>query len=256
MVTAIILAGGVGSRVGAGIPKQFIEVLGKPILAYTLDIYQQHPEVDAIEVVCHASYIEYCKDMCVKYGHTKVRWICNGGETFQDSCMNGIYHLQDKITKDDTIMIHYGGAPFTTQDELTDAIRVAKEKGNAVCGIPCFQLMGTRDKVTDERPETKDASSLGISPSSFVSECSKEWVDRDQFIQITCPYCFNYGFVLDLYEEAKEKDLLDKVEPHTTTLMQYMGYPLYLSKGYQSNMKITTKEDLKMFEGWCLANAI
>lgn len=235
MVTAIILAGGVGSRVGAGIPKQFIEVLGKPILAYTLDIYQQHPEVDAIEVVCHASYIDYCKEMCAKYGHTKVRWICNGGETFQDSCMNGIYYLQDKITKNDTIMIHYGGAPFTTKDELTDAIRVAKEKGNAVCGIPCFQLMGTRDIIDD-------------------CEASKEWVDRDNYIQITCPYCFNYGFVLDLYEEAKVKNLLDKVEPHTTTLMQYMGYPIYLSKGYQSNMKITTKEDLKMFEGWILAN--
>lgn len=241
MITAIILAGGVGSRVGAGIPKQFIEVLGKPILAYTLDIYQQHPEVDAIEVVCHANYIDYCKEMCEKYGHTKVRWICNGGETFQDSCMNGIYHLQDKITKDATIMIHYGGAPFTTQDELTEAIRVAKKMGNAVCGIPCFQLMGTRD-----RHET--------SGTSETIEASKEWVDRDNYIQITCPYCFNYGFVLDLYEEAKQKNLLDKVEPHTTTLMQYMGYPLYLSKGYQSNMKITTKEDLKMFEGWCLAN--
>lgn len=235
MVTAIILAGGVGSRVGAGIPKQFIEVMGKPILAYTLDIYQQHPEVDVIEVVCHASYIDYCKEMCEKYGHTKVRWICNGGETFQDSCMNGIHHLANKITKDDYIMIHYGGAPFTTQEELTDAIRVCKEKGNAVCGIPCFQLMGTR--------ETYDAY-----------EASKEWVDRDKFIQITCPYCFNYGFVLDLYKEAEEKDLLDKVEPHTTTLMQYMGHQLYLSKGYQSNMKITTKEDLKMFEGWIMAN--
>lgn len=233
MITAIILAGGIGSRVGAGIPKQFIKVFGKPILAYTLDIYQQHPEVGAIEVVCHASYIDYCKEMCEEYGHTKVRWICNGGETFQDSCMNGIYHLQDKISKDDTIMIHYGGAPFTTQDELTDAIRVAKEKGNAVCGIPCFQLMGTRENFDD-------------------FEASKEWVDRDRYIQITCPYCFNYGFVLDLYEEAKEKNLLNKVEPHTTTLMQYMGYPLYLSKGYQSNLKITTKEDIEIFQGFLL----
>ena len=132
-------------------------------------------------------------------------------------------------------MIHYGGAPFSTQDELTDAIRVAKEKGNAVCGIPCFQLMGSRNKIEND-------------------EASKEWVDRDNYIQITCPYCFNYGFVLDLYEEAKDKNLLNKVEPHTTTLMQYMGNPLYLSKGYQSNMKITTKEDLMMFEGWVLVN--
>lgn len=229
---AIILAGGVGSRVGAGIPKQFIEVLGKPVIVYTMQIYQQHPDIDAIEVVCHASYIDYLHEIVEKHNLTKVQWVTNGGETFQDSCMNGIHFLAGKISKDDNILIHYAAAPFTTADEITDAIRVCKEKGNAVCGIPCFQLMGTRNE----------------------GEVSKEWVDRDKYIQITCPYCFNYGFVLNLYKEAEKKELLDKVEPHTTTLMQYMGYQLYLSKGYQSNMKITTKEDLKMFEGWILAN--
>lgn len=231
MTTAIILAGGVGSRVGAGIPKQFIEVLGKPILAYTIEIYQQHPEIDAVEVVCHSDYMDYCREMCRKYGYAKVKWVCNGGETFQDSCMNGINNLTDKISHDDLIMIHYGAAPFTSQNTLTDAIRVAKEKGNAVCGIPCFQLMGTRDE----------------------GEVSHKWVDRDKYIQITCPYVFRYGFVLDLYREAKERHLIDKVEPHTTTLMQYMGHKLYLSKGDQTNIKITTKEDLLMFEGYIMA---
>lgn len=238
---AIILAGGVGSRVGAGIPKQFIEVLGKPIIVYTMQLYQEHPDIDAIEVVCHASYMEYLHELVEKNGLTKVQWVTNGGETFQDSCMNGIHFLADKINKEDNILIHYAAAPFTSKEEIADAIRVCKEKGNAVCGIPCFQLMGTRDK-------------LETSGTAEIIEASKEWVDRDQYIQITCPYCFNYGFVLDLYREAEEKNLLDKVEPHTTTLMQYMGHQLYLSKGYQSNMKITTKEDLKMFEGWCLMN--
>lgn len=230
---AIILAGGVGSRVGANVPKQFIKILGQPIILYTLQIYQRHPEIDYIEVVCHASYISYMNDIVDKNNLTKVHWITNGGETFQESCMNGIHFLEDKIDKKDNILIHYAAAPFTTQAEITDAIRVCKEKGNAVCGIPCFQLMGTRNEC----------------------EVSKEWVDRDHFIQIACPYCFNYGFILDLYREAKEKDLLDKVEPHTTTLMQYMGHQLYLSKGYQSNLKITTKEDLLMFEGYVLATS-
>lgn len=228
---AIILAGGVGSRVGAGMPKQFIEVLGQPVIVYTMLIYQQHPEIDSIEVVCHASYIDYLHELVEKNNISKVKWVTNGGETFQDSCMNGIHYLSDKISKDDNILIHYAAAPFTTAEEITDAIRVCKEKGNAVCGIPCYQLMGTRGE----------------------GEVSKEWVDRDRYIQITCPYCFNYGFVLDLYREAEEKDLLDKVEPHTTTLMQYMGYELYLSKGYQSNIKITTKEDLILFKGFLLA---
>ena len=124
MNTAIILAGGVGSRVGANVPKQFIEVNGKPVLVYTIEIYQKHPEVDAIEVVCHAKYIDYLHELIEKYHLTKVKWVTNGGETFQESCLNGIDFLEDKLQDDDMIMIHYGAAPFTSQKILTDAIRV------------------------------------------------------------------------------------------------------------------------------------
>lgn len=236
MVTAIILAGGVGSRVGADIPKQFIKVLGKPILVYTMEIYQKNDKVDNIEVVCHKDYIDYLKELVSQYNLTKVKWITAGGKDFQESCLNGIHFLKDKISRDDIIMIHYGDAPFTSQKMIDDSIRVCKAKGNAVCGIPCFQLLGTRDKEADG------------------TEKSSKWVDRDKLIQISCPYAFNYGFVLDLYKEAEDKNLLDKVEPHTTTLMQYMGYSLHLSYGDQTNLKITTKEDLKLFEGYVLAN--
>lgn len=226
---AIILAGGVGSRVGAGIPKQFIEVQGKPILVYTLEIYQQNQEVESIAVVCHADYLQYLQNLTEVYHLTKVKWIIPGGGTFQDSCMNGIKYLSNKIQRNDNILIHYGAAPFTSQEIVKDAIRVCREKGNAVCGIPCYQLMGSKDN--------------GV---------SRNWVNRDELVQITCPYCFNYGFVSDLYKEAEEKNLLEKVEPHITTLMQYMGYELYLSYGDQSNMKITTKEDVALFEGFVL----
>lgn len=230
MNIAIILAGGVGSRVGADVPKQFIKVLDKPIISYTVDIYQNHQDIDAIEIVCHKSYTKYCQQLVNQFNQDKVKWICDGGETFQESCINGIKNLEDKISRDDKILIHYAAAPFTTAEEVTDAIRVCKEKGNAVCGIPCFQLMGTKE-----------------------GDHSEKWVDRDLYTQITCPYCFKYGFVVDLYKEAIAKNLLDKVEPHTTTLMQYMGYPLYLSKGYQSNMKITTMEDINFLRGFILS---
>lgn len=230
MVTAIILAGGIGSRVGADIPKQFIMIQNKPILVYTLEIYQQHSEVDAIEVVCHECYMDYLQELVNKYHLYKVKWVCNGGDTFQESVMNGIDFLSDKISTKDTIMIHYGAAPFTSQHILSEALKTCREKGNAVSTIPCFQLMGTNDD----------------------NMTSKTWVDRDKYVQITCPYCFNYGFVRDLYKEAKIKGLLDKVEPHTTTLMQYMGKILYQSYGDQTNIKITTKEDLKLFEGYIM----
>lgn len=230
MNVAIILAGGTGTRVGASVPKQFIVVQGRPIISYTIDTYEEHDGVDAIEVVCHASYMTYMQELIDKEKWQKVRWITNGGDTFLDSLRNGIDFLSDKLAENDTIMVQYAAAPFTSPEMLTDSIRVCGEKGNAVSGIPCYQLMGTRNE-----------------------DRSNEWVDRDQYIQITCPYSFRYGFVRELYRVAEERNLLDKVEPHTTTLMQYLGYPLYLSYGNQTNIKITTKEDLLLFEGWILA---
>lgn len=223
MVTAIILAGGVGSRVGADRPKQFIEVNNKPVLAYTVEIFQQHPEVDFIEIVCHKDWKEYTEKMVEEYHLTKVKWIVDGGATFQDSTMNGMNYLKDKISKDDYVMIQYGAAPFTSQRILTDVIEVAKEKGSAVSGTPCYQLLGTRD-----------------------GEVSKKWVDRDQYIQIACPYCFKYEYLLDIYKRAEENNLLETIEPHTTSLMYALGDTINLAYGDQTNIKITTKEDVEL----------
>ena len=79
----IVLAGGVGSRTGLDRPKQFVEVLGRPILAYTCDIFQKNQEIDAIEIVCHRDWIDYCKNMVKENNISKVKWIVEGGETFQ-----------------------------------------------------------------------------------------------------------------------------------------------------------------------------
>lgn len=223
MITAIILAGGVGSRVGADRPKQFIEVNEKPVLAYTVEIFQKHPEVDAIEIVCHKDWKEYTEQMVDKYDLSKVKWIVDGGATFQDSTMNGMNHLKDKISKDDYVLIQYGAAPFTSQVIVTDVIKVAKEKGSAVSGTPCYQLLGTRD-----------------------GEVSKKWVDRDQYIQIACPYCFKYEYLLDVYKRAEENNLLETIEPHTTSLMYALGDTINLAYGDQTNIKITTKEDVEL----------
>jgi 2-C-methyl-D-erythritol 4-phosphate cytidylyltransferase len=229
MITAIILAGGVGSRVGAGRPKQFIEVLDKPVLAYTMEIFEKHPEVDAIEVVCHKSWKDYLDAMVEKYGYKKVKWIADGGETFQDSVMSGVNNLKDKISLDDYVLIQYGAAPFTSERIVTDVIRVMKEKDSSVTATPCYQLMGSMDGAT-----------------------SNTWVDRDKYTQIACPYGFKYSYLLDVYKRAEEKGLIEVIEPHTTSLMYALGDKLNLAYGDQTNIKITTKEDLDMFEGYIL----
>ena len=230
MVTAIILAGGVGSRVGAGRPKQFIEVLGKPVLAYTIEIFQNNPQIDAIEVVRHKKWKEYLMGMIEQYGLSKVKWIADGGDTFQDSVMSGINNLKDTIKPDDYVMIQYGAAPFTSDKIVNDVIRVMKDKGSAITATPCYQLLGSNDE----------------------NATSKTWGDRDKYIQIACPYGFRFDYLLNVYERAKKKGLIEKVEPHTTSLMYTLGDRLYQAYGDQTNIKITTKEDLALFEGYVL----
>ncbi len=230
MITAMILAGGVGSRLGADRPKQFIEVFGKPILAYTIEIFQNHPQIDCIEVVCHKSWISFLEDMIIKYGLSKVRWVVNGGNTFQDSVINGIEGLKGGICGEDYVLIQYGAAPFTSERIVTDVIRVMKEKGSAVAVTPCYQLMGSND----------------------AEETSRTWVDRDRLIQIACPQGFRYSYLLNIYERAAQKGLLEQVEPHTTSLMYALGDTVYQARGDQTNIKITTWEDVELFEGYVL----
>lgn len=235
MITAIILAGGVGNRIEAECPKQFIKILEKPILAYTIEIYQNYTEIDNVEIVCHSSWIDYCMEMVKKYNLSKVRWIVPGGKNFQESVMNGIHNLErlmgEHIVKsDDYILIHYGAAPFTSEKIVSDVVRVMKEKGSAITATPCYQLMGSNDEG-------------GI---------SKTWIDRDRYIQIACPYGFRFSYLLDVYRRAEEQGLLEKVEPHTTSLIYALGDTLYQAYGDQTNIKITTKEDLELFEGYVL----
>ena len=230
MITAMILAGGSGSRVGAGRPKQFVEILGKPVLAYTIELYQKNPQVDAIEIVCHADWIHYLETIIENYRLSKVKWITHGGETFQESVINGVNYLKDKLDNNDMVMIHYGAAPFTSQHIISDGIRVCKEHGISVSCTPCFQLLGSNDENRE----------------------SKTWIDRDKQVQICCPQSFRYGYLLDIYHRAEEKRLLDVIEPHTTSLMYALGDTIYQSYGDQTNIKITTKEDLELFEGYAL----
>lgn len=230
MNIAVILAGGVGSRVGAGMPKQFVKILGKPVIVYTIEAFQKHEDIDAIEVVCVKSHIDYMKELVDTYGLSKVKWITEGGADFQGSVLNGINNLQDKCSEDDIVLVHFGASPFVEGDIIADAVRVCKIKGNAISTTPFYLLSGVKD---DDEKTTK-------------------WIDRDTIACMNSPHAFRYGYIRDIYKRAVETGVIKEVEPHTTTLMYKMGETIYFSKGSQSNIKITTKEDLDLFEGYVL----
>lgn len=237
MNVALILAGGVGNRLGAKIPKQFIEVLGKPVLAYTIEAFEKHPEIDAVLVACVKPYIDYMWDMKEKYGLSKLKWVTEGGDTFQGSVLNGIRYLEGKIDQKDIVLIHFGASPFITGDIISDCIRVCKEKGNAISTTDFYLLSGKKRKETS------------ISDPENYTE---EYINRDTVAIMNTPHAFQYGFVAKMYKEAIETGVIDTVEPHTTTLMYAMGKKIYFALGSQNNIKITRKEDLELFEGYVL----
>ncbi|MCF2557961.1 2-C-methyl-D-erythritol 4-phosphate cytidylyltransferase [Fournierella massiliensis] len=229
MNVAVILAGGVGSRMNAGKPKQFIEVLGKPVLAYTVENFQRHHAIDAIEIVCVDGYIEYVWNMVKRYHLDKVKYVTKGGADFQKSVIAGIDALKPYCAPQDILLVHYGASPFVTEEIITDAIRVCKEKGNCTSASPLYLLAGTKD-----------------------GDYSAHWIDRDEVMTLNAPQAFRFDYVTQLYDEAIEKNLLDKVEPHTTSLMFLMGRKIYFSKGSQTNIKITTKDDLQLLEAYAV----
>lgn len=229
MTYLILIAGGVGSRLGAGMPKQFLEVLGKPIIAYTLDIFQNHSGIDGIEVVCVEGYHQQVRDIVEKYGITKLIKIVRGGSEYERSIMNGVYGLDGIANPNDVIMVHWAPSPFVTEDIITDNIRVCKEKGNAISASYSYLLYGTND-----------------------GDCAKQAINRESFMTLSAPQSFKYELITDVYKQVEEKSLFDKMEAHTTFFLTALGIPLYFSKGSHTNIKITTKEDIDLFRGFIL----
>ncbi len=230
MNVGLILAGGTGTRVGASIPKQFISILGKPILAYTLEVFQKDDNIDAIEIVCHKDWKEKTLSIVKDYGITKFKWMTEGGKTFQESVRNGIYNLKGKVADEDIVVISFGVSPMTTPDIIDDSIRVAKIYGNGVAAEDI--VLCTCLKETEEYSKTN--------------------VIRETLKGFSNPWTFKFGEVYDAYKTVESKGVLNEIEPHTTSIYFYLGKPIYFSKTVSTNIKITTKEDLDIFEGFLL----
>ena len=230
MNTVIMLAGGVGSRMGADIPKQFIEIQGKPIIIHTLEVLEHNRNIDAVEIVCVHGYEALLKELLARYGIKKVRWICEGGAAFSLSVYNGLKNLRDQLRPEDLVMIHMSVAPFAGDEILDDAIRVAKEKGNSVSETPCLLCMGSHD----------------------TDEYSTKSVLRETITGLNTPQTFHFGEILALYDRAEAEGILEELEPHTTSVYYHYQKPLYFSKGSQLNIKITNQDDLDLFEAYCI----
>jgi len=228
MNVALIIAGGVGSRVGADKPKQFVEVFGRPVLAYTIESFEKHPLIDKIELVCIESWIDEVEKYKDRYGFSKIHEIVKGGSFVQESIFNGIKALSKNLKDDDIVIIHDGVRPLIEEEVITDVITVAKEKGNAVSSLPYNEQIF----VIDDEYSTS------------------RYIPRDTLRRVSTPQAYHYGELSDVYHEAFEKEIGIYGSSYTNTLFCDMGRKLYFAKGSDKNIKLTTKDDFKLFRGF------
>lgn len=222
---ALIIAGGVGARTHQDIPKQFIHVHDKPIIIYTLSVFQNHPQIDAIEVVCLEGWYDVVWAYAKQFGISKLENIVPGGKTGQDSIRNGLYDIAKRYKEnDDIVLIHDSIRPLVSADIISDNIRVCREKGNATAVIPCTSVM----------LKTED------------SMVSTDQVPRDNLKITQTPQAFFINELLEVHAKAIKMDLLPSIA--SCALYIEMGMPVYLSNGSEKNIKITTSEDIEIFE--------
>lgn len=219
----ILLAGGVGKRMQSEIPKQFLEVEGKPIIVYTIENFQRNDQIEKIVVVCVKDWIEHLRGLIQQYSLTKVEWVTEGGATGHDSIRNGVFFLKDKIEPDDYIIVHDAVRPVLPQKAIDEVLRVAHENGNASSSIACHPPI----------VYTEDFKS-GITD-----------VDREHVMLTASPQAYRYDLVMRCYEKAEQDNKHNFT--FTSSLLIHYGERVYFAKGTSSNIKVTQKEDLALF---------
>lgn len=229
---AVIIAGGSGSRIGQDIPKQFINVYDKPVLIYTLESFQRHPLIDAIEVVCIDGWHGVLKAYAKQFNISKLKWIVSGGETGQESIRNGIYNLENKCKKEDVIVIHDGVRPLVDETVLTDVILKCEQYGNSVSSLPYNEQIFV---IKDEISTTK-------------------YIPRECLRRVVTPQAYKFEKLDWAYHEAFSKKIGIYGSSYTNTMMVELGETLYFAKGSEKNIKLTTKDDLELFKAYLKAD--
>ena len=221
---ALLIAGGTGNRMGQSIPKQFLTVNERPVIVYTLEAFQKHPEIDVIAVACIDGWQSVLQAYANQFNITKMKYIVYGGLNGQDSIRNGVYELEKHFKSEDIVLIHDAIRPMVSADIISDCIRVTREKGNAITVIPCAEAM----------MQTEDgAKSTGSYP-------------RDRLRRTQTPQGFHIGDICDLHRRALEAGITNSVA--SCTLKIEMGEQVYFSMGSEKNIKLTTVEDIDIFK--------
>ena len=223
---ALILASGKGQRTRQDIPKQFINVHDKPIIIYTLENFQKHPEVDGIVVVCLDGWQDILRAYSRQYNITKLTKIVNGGATVQESSRNGVFALKEICSDDDIVIVHDGIRPLVDEEVLSDVIATCRKFGNGVTSLPYNeQIFRKADEIS-----------------------TREYIVRDTLRRVQTPQAYKFGKLLWAYEKAFAEEIGIYGSSYVNTMMVDLGETLYFASGSDRNIKITTVDDIELFK--------
>lgn len=227
---ALIIAGGVGSRMGYEIPKQFIKVYDKPVLLYTLESFQKHEMVDSIVCVCIQGWEEELMRYVEFYHISKLVKIVPGGASGQESIRNGVFAINEFARPDDNIIIHDGIRPMVDDYVLTDVLNVCSSKGNAVPSLPCNEQIFLIDSQE---------------PTSTT-----KYIPRETLRRVSTPQAYKLHKLVWAYTKAFEEKIGIYGSSYTNTMMVELGERLNFAAGSDKNIKLTTQDDLELFKGY------
>lgn len=226
MNIAVIFAGGTGKRMNTrAIPKQFLEMHGKPVLIYTLEQFEQHQEVDRIILVCLASWIEYAQKLIQRFQLHKVAAVVPGGTSGQQSIFHGLEAAHQLYLDDKTVvLIHDGVRPMIDQETITKCLECVQQHGNAITTTPAIETIFVNEDQNGEVGQI---------------------FNRSQCAMARAPQCFYLKDIYAAHLRARAENRDDFID--SAMMMQYYGYKLYMVNGPVENIKITTPTDFYLF---------
>lgn len=228
MNIALLTAAGSGTRFGQDIPKQFMPVDNIPVIIYTLRPFQEHPQIDAIAVVCLKGWETMLKAYADQFNISKLKWIFEGGDSNQGSIRNGVRGLEEAgCSPEDIVLVHDGVRPLVSREIISNNISVCKEYGYAVTGLPCKEaIMRLGDNNSLEKIE----------------------FPREELIRTQTPHTYRLGTLCDAHEKAAHQSISNTVA--SCTLLAELGIAdQHLVKGSEANgLKLTMAEDVELFK--------
>lgn len=224
MNIALILAGGVDPSFQLNVPKQFVNVFNRPVIVYTLEIFQKHKDIDAIAVACLEGWQEMVRVYGKQFGIDKLRWIFPAGVTGQESSQKGTEYLKEYCKPDDIIIIHDAIRPMVSEDVITDSIDKCRIYG---MGVAAVRTMDTIMKTED-------------------GKTGRESIERTSVVRIQTPQAYRMDKLIYIHRRAKEQDIHYQVD--TNSVAARIGETIYFSKGSDLNMKINSVEDVERFK--------